>query len=190
MFNILDVAFIGLALLFTVWNTVTLVRYALYRRLASTAELTWTPSRPWFYNVCIGIGFFMVSLTAISLLVLHRPVLATVAQALMAVYYTVVFPLSFRIQRGFYEKGIWFERAFVPYDKVRRLSWRETPDIVLLVTKDTDLAGQSYARLPVPGDRYGEARRILASHIEDQSLSVETSILGLSDADTPAQEQV
>ena len=56
--------------------------------------------------------------------------------------------------------------------------------------KETDLAGQGYARLKVPGDRYGEARRILASHIEDQSLTVEKSILGLSDAEMPAQEQV
>ena len=102
MFNVLDVAFIGLAILFAIWNTVTLFRYASFRRLASTAELTWSPTRPWFYNVCLGIGFFMVSLTALSLFVLHRPMLATLAQALMALYYTVVFPLSFRIQRGFY----------------------------------------------------------------------------------------
>ena len=190
MFNILDVAFVGLAVLFTIWNTVTLARYALYRRLASTAELTWRPARPWFYNFCLGIGFFMVSLTAVSLFVLHRPILATVAQALMAFYYTVVFPLSFRIQRGFYKQGIWSERAFVPYENVRRLSWREEPDIVLVVMKETELTGQSYARLEVPGDRYGEARRILASHIEDRTLTVEKSILGLSDADTPAQEQV
>ena len=186
----LDVAFIGLTILFAIWNTVTLIRYASFRRLVSTAELTWSPTRPWFYNICLAIGFFMVSLTALSLFVLERPVMATVAQALMALYYTIVFPLSFRIQRGFYEKGIWFERAFVPYGSVRRLSWREKPDIVLVVMKETDLTGQSYARLQVPGESYGEARRILASHIEDQTLTVEKSILGLSDAETSAQEQV
>ncbi len=190
MINVLDVAFVGLAVLFSVWNTVALVRYVSYRRLASTAELTWAPKRPWFYNLCLGIGFFMVTLTALSLFVLHRPLLASVSQALMALFYAVVFPLSFRIQRGFYEKGIWFERAFVPYENVRSVSWREQPDIVLVAMKETDLAGQSYARLTVPGDRYGEARRILASHIEDQTLIIERSILGLSDGDTPAQEQV
>lgn len=190
MNSVLDVAFIGLAILFAVWNATTLVRYASYRRLAPTGELTWSPARPWFYNLCLGIGFFMVSLTGLSLFVLHRPVLAIVAEGLMAVYYTVVFPLSFRIQRGFYETGIWFERAFVPYENVRRVDWREDPDIVLVAMKETGLAGQGYARLQVPGERYGEARRILASHIEDRSLMVETSILGLSDGDTPAQEQV
>jgi hypothetical protein len=189
-FGVLDVAFMGLAALFTVWNVVTLVRYASYRRLAATAELTWSQSRPWFYNLCLVIGFFMVSLTALSLFVLHRPVLATVSQALMAFYYTVVFPLSFRIRRGFYEKGIWFERAFVPYENVRRVSWREQPDIMLVALKETELTGQSYARLTVPGERYGEARRILASHIEDQTLTIESSILGLSEGEIPAQEQV
>ena len=73
---------------------------------------------------------------------------------------------------------------------MRRLSWREKPDIVLVVMKENDLTGQSYARLKVPGDRYGEARRILAGHIEDRTLSVEKSILGLQNAATPAQEQV
>jgi hypothetical protein len=102
----------------------------------------------------------------------------------------VAFPLSFQIQRGFYEKGIWFERAFVPYENVRRVSWREQPNLMLVALKESELAGQSYARLTVPGDRYGEARRILASHIEDQTLTIEPSVLGLSDVETPAQEQV
>lgn len=190
MLNVLDVAFVGLAILFAVWNTVALVRYVSYRKLVSSAELTWSPTRPWFYNVCLVIGFFMVTLTVLSLFVLHRPLLASVSQGLMALFYAVVFPLSFRIQRGFYEKGIWFERAFVPYENMRSVSWREQPDIVLLAMKETDLTGQSYARLTVPGDRYGEARRILASHIEDQTLTIQKSVLGLSDVDTPAQEQV
>ena len=34
MINVLDLAFIGLTILFTIWNIVTLLRYASYRRLA------------------------------------------------------------------------------------------------------------------------------------------------------------
>ncbi len=196
MSSVLDLTFIGLAGLFTVWNVFFLARYARYRRLMPTAELTWRLSRPWFYNMCIGIGFFMVSMTALSLFVLDRPILSSVAQGLMAIYYTIAFPLSFQIQRGFYQSGIWFDRSFVPYTKVRRLGWREQPDIVLIVTKETGLMEQDYARLRVPKEHYGEARRILASHIDDQSLSVETGILGLAeetlglaDIDMPAQER-
>jgi hypothetical protein len=33
-------------------------------------------------------------------------------------------------------------------------------------------------------------RRILAGHIEDHSLTVNKSILGLSESESPAQEQV
>ena len=190
MFSVLDLTFVGLTVLFGVWNAFFLVRYARYRRLAPTAELTWRLRRPWFYNTCIGIGFFMVSMTVLSLFVLDRPILSSVAQGLMAIFYTIAFPLSFQIQRGFYKSGIWSDRTFVPYAKVRRLGWREQPDIVLVVTKETELTGQGYARLQVPGERYGEARRILASHIEDQSLSIEPGILGLADSDMPSQERV
>ena len=189
MYSVLDLSFIGLTVLFTAWNTITLARLWSYRRLAGTAELTWSVSKPWFYNLCIGIGFFMVSLTVLSLVVLNRPLLSTLAQALMAVYYTVLFPLSFRIRRGFYQSGIWFERAFVPYSRINRLSWRDSPEITLFVTTSTPL-GEGGARLRVSGERYGEARRILASHVADRSLSIADGMLGLSDVERPAQEQV
>ncbi len=190
MENVLGLAFVSLGALFTVWNAVGLSRYLKFRRVARSAELTWAVPRPWFYGMCLGIGFFMVSLTVLSIFVLRRPLLATLAQALMALYYTVVFPLTLRIQRGFYRTGIWLDRGFVPYKAVRRLNWRETPEILLMVDSDHSWLGEGHQSLKVPGERFGEARRILASHIEDQTLSVETHILGLSEVDQPAQEQV
>jgi len=48
---------------------------------------------------------------------------------------------------------------------------------------------QSYDFLRVPGDYYGQARRILADRIKDQSLDPQTSVLGL-EADSSAQERV
>jgi hypothetical protein len=190
MDNLLAVSFLGLAVLFTVWNVATAIQYRTYRRVLKGAELTWYPERPWFYNMCLGIGFFMLSMTALSVFILDRPWLTIVAQAIMALYYTVVFPLSFRIHRGFYQAGIWSERRFIPYRIVRSINWIEKPDIVLIVGTDGGFLGTGYTRLQVPGDQYGQARRILASHIEDHSLAVEQFILGLSDADSPAQEQV
>lgn len=186
----LDLSFAALTALFTVWNAIYIFRLFSYRRLQSTGELTWYPERPWFYGMCLGIGLFMTSLTLVSIFVLSRPLLSVVAQALMAIYYAVLFPLSFRIQRGFFQSGIWTEAGFVPYGRVRALNWIERPEIVLVLRSDGGPFRPSYARLRVPGDRYGQARRILASHIDDRSLSVEKSILGLSDAETPAQEQV
>ena len=189
MDNLLGLSFLVLAVLFTVWNVTTLIQYRTYRRVLKGAELTWYPKRPWFYNMCLGIGFFMLSMTILSVFILDRPWLTIVSQALMAFYYTVVFPLSFRIHRGFYQAGIWSEHRFVPYRVVRSINWIEKSDIVLIVETDGFLE-TSYTRLQVPGDQYGQARRILASHIEDHSLAVEQSILGLSNADSPSQEQV
>jgi hypothetical protein len=190
MDNLLGLSFIALAAVFALWNSASLYQYFAYRRIASSAELTWPPRKPWFYNLCLGIGFFMVSLTAISIFFLDRPLLTLVAQSLMALYYTVLFPLSFQIRRGLYSSGIWAEGGFVPYSRVRALNWLEKPDVVLLVRTERGLTGAGYARLVVPGDLYGQARRILAGHIEDRSLSVGKSILGLSESESPAQEQV
>lgn len=190
MDDLLGLSFAALAVLFAVWNSICLFQYLAYRRIAPSAELTWLPPKPWFYNLCLGIGFFMVSLTAISIFLLDRPLLTVVAQALMALYYTVLFPLSFRIRRGLYASGIWAESGFVPYSRVRALSWIEKPQVVLVVRNEGGLLAAGYARLVVPGELYGQARRILAGHIEDRSLSVTKSILGLSDSESPAQEQV
>jgi hypothetical protein len=190
MNELLTLSFAAFAALFTVWNALYLTRYLAYRRIAASAELTWLPPRPWFYNLCLAIGFFMVTLTLLSLFLLHRPPLTVGAQTLMALYYTVVFPLSFRIRRGLYLSGIWTERSFVPYARIRSLNWLEKPHVVLIVETEGGLLGGSYARLFVPGELYGQARRILGEHVENRTLSMEKSILGLDDSETPAQERV
>ncbi len=190
MDDLLGLSFLALAALFAIWNSVSLYQYVSYRRIAPSAELTWPPAKPWFYNLCLGIGFFMVSLTAISIFLLNRPAVTVVSQFLMALYYTVLFPLSFQIRRGLYSSGIWSESGFVPYSRVRALDWIEKPAVVLVVRTEGGPLGAGYARLVVPGELYGQARRILAEHIEDRSLTVEKSILGLSESESPAQEQV
>ena len=188
MDRLLGFVFAGLTVLFTVWTVSTLARYVRYRRLASSALLSWPSPRPWFFNLCLGIGFFMVVMTGYSAFILDRPPLHTVAQGLMVIFYTVVFPLGYRIRRGFYASGIWAEGGFVPYDTIRWLGWRETPEIVLALRTKRRF-GQSYKFLRVPGKAYGAARRILADRIDDASLSPETSVLGLGTA-TSTQERV
>lgn len=181
--------FAALAVVFSIWIAVVLVRYVQYRRVAGGSILSWAPPRPWYYSVCLGIGFFMVFLTGLSAFVLRRPALVVVSQALMAIFYTSVFPLVFRIRRGFYRTGIWAEGGFVPYRSIRWLGWKEAPEIVLAMRAEGRFRGQRYAFLRVPGDHYGQARRILADRIDGESLSLETSVLGL-DREAPTQERV
>src|SRR5262245_16953367 len=140
MDDLLGLSVIAFTVIFAIWNAVSLYKYLSYRRVASSGELTWPPPKPWFYNMCLGMGFFMVSLTVI-LVFLHRPLLTVVAQALMALYYTVFFPLSFRFRRGLYSSGIWTEGGFVPYSRVRALNWREGPELILMVTTERWLTG-------------------------------------------------
>ena len=189
MNNVLEVAFVFLAGLFAVWNLMAFRAYFLYLQLAGTAELTWYMPRPWFYSLAQGIGALMVLLTAFSLFILDRSWIIVLSQALMAAYYIVLLPLSVKVRRGFYSQGIWLDRAFVPYDQICTLCWKEHPNIVLMVTKKKDYLSRDYL-LNVPGDKYGEVRRILAGHIKDQTLTIKHSVLGLSDKEMPAQEQV
>jgi hypothetical protein len=189
MDQMLGLSFAGLTVLFTIWTVVLLLKYFRFRSLASSSVLSWESPRPWFFGLCLGIGFFMVVMTFLSGAVLHRPALHTVAQGLMAVFYTVVFPLSFRIRKGFYATGIWAERGFLPYQKIRWLGWREGPEIILALRADERLLRSGYDFLRVPGDYYGQARRILADRIKDQTLEPQTSILGL-DGDSSAEEKV
>jgi hypothetical protein len=128
-------------------------------------------------------------MTFLSGFVLDRPPLHTVAQGLMAVFYTVVFPLSFRIRKGFYATGILAERGFLPYQKIRWLGWKKGQEIVLALRREDRFLRQTDDFLRVPGNYYGQARRILADRIKDQSLAPETSVLGL-EGDAPAQERV
>jgi hypothetical protein len=184
----LSITFVALAVFFGIWITITLVKFFQFKKVSKEAVLTWAPPRPWYYRLCVGIGLFMVFLTVMSIFASHRPLLVIAAQALMAVFYTVVFPLIFKIRRGFYSSGIWAERGFIPYRSIRWLGWKETPQVTLALKADGRF-GLKYAFLRVPGDYYGQVRRILADRIKEDSLTLETSVLGL-DPNAPTEERV
>ena len=187
--RLLGLTFAGLTVIFTAWILLLTVKYLRFRGLAPGSILSWESPRPWFFGLCLWIGFFMVAMTFLSGFILDRPPLHTVAQGLMAVFYTVVFPLSFRIRKGFYATGILAERGFLPYQKIRWLGWKKGQEIVLALRREDRFLRQTDDFLRVPGNYYGQARRILADRIKDQSLAPETSVLGL-EGDAPAQERV
>ena len=187
--DLLGLVFGGLAILFTIWIVLTLSRYLRFRKIAPDSLLSWEVPRPWFFNLCMGIGFFMVVLTAVNLFLLDRPWLHALSQGLMAIFYVIVFPLSFRIRRGFYETGIWAEQGFLPYQSIRWIGWKEAPELVLALRTEGRFSGQSYAFLRVPSSYYGQARRILGDRIKDQSLSLQGSLLGLA-PEVTSQEQI
>lgn len=182
---LLGLASAGLAVVFVVWIVTTAARYVKYRKLRPATLLTWEGHRPWFFGLCLGIGFFMLVLTFVSGFILHRPAIHVVSQGLMALFYTVFFPLGFRIRKGFYRAGIWSERGFVPYRSIRWVGWKEKPVITLAMRMEEGFLAPNDAFLVVPGDHYGEARRILADRIQDGTLVTNESVLGLNTVEGP-----
>ena len=89
-------------------------------------------------------------------------------ETMMFLYYGYLTPLSRRIRRGFYTDGIWTDTAFVPYNEIGGISWREGEHEVTLIviSRLRNLA----RRLMVPGDKYGEARRLLRDKIGEHAI--------------------
>ena len=66
----------------------------------------------------------------------------------MFVYYGYLFPLSTRIQRGFYQDGVWSDSGFMPWSQISAVSWKDESMVTLILISH----GQSLARrLDVPG---------------------------------------
>ena len=85
-------------------------------------------------------------------------------------------PLASRIRLGFYRDGVWADAGFLPYQRIRRLAFRESPEIELILLPR---GGSGSFRLPVPPDEYGAVRKLLEEKIREHVVNVETGILGL-----------
>jgi hypothetical protein len=86
----------------------------------------------------------------------------------MFAYYAYLMPLSQRIGRGFYEDGIWADSAFIPYNEVGGISWREGEHNVslIVISRLRNLA----RKLAVPLEHYGAARRLLRDKIGEHEI--------------------
>lgn len=151
------------AAVFVVANAVLAWRLVRAWRLRHQAVLTWPTPRPPFYGLTLGIGLAFGALLLIDVVWLRRPVSHWFWELMMVVYYGYLFPLSMRIRQGFYENGVWAGPAFVPYADIGSLTWREEPQItLLLVPRMRTLA----RRLVVPQQFYAQARRLLRDRIQ------------------------
>jgi hypothetical protein len=142
-------------------------------RLRSQALLTWRGPKPPFYRLIlvIAITLGLVLVTEIILrfwLGAARPE-AVFGEMMMFVYYACLLPLThLRIGRGFYEDGVWMESGFMPYAMVGGLSWREEPELTLLLIPR--MQQRLARRLVVPAQYYAEARRLLRDKIAGHEL--------------------
>jgi len=153
---------------FVVVNARVLIQYSHYLRRRSRALLIWPPPRPPQYSLSLAIGVALGLLVFYKLVFLRRQAFG---ETMMFIYYAYLMPLSRRIGRGFYEDGIWADSAFIPYDEVGGVSWREGEHQVTLViiSRLRNLA----RRLIIPGDKYGAARRLLRDKIGEHTIHFE-----------------
>jgi hypothetical protein len=141
-------------------------------RLRSQALLTWPGPKPPFYRMIVAIAVVLglVLITEISLRFWRgaaRPE-AVFGEMMMFVYYGCLLPLTVRIGRGFYEDGVWMDSGFMPYATVAGLSWREEPELTLLLIPR--MQQRLARRLVVPAQYYAEARRLLRDKIAGHEL--------------------
>src|SRR5262249_41723338 len=99
-----------------------------------------------------------------------------VSQALMALYFILMVPLSRRIRFGLYRDGVWGDGGFLAYGDIRRMAFLETPAIVLVLLPR---GGSRPLRLPVPPDEYGAVRNLLEEKTRDGVMQTQERILGL-----------
>lgn len=151
-------------------NLRLLVRFLRFRRVRRSAVLTWRPPAPPFLRLGLVMAFGFAALVVIKLGVSRRPPMDAFGELMMLIYYGYAWPLSLRIGHGFYERGVWLESGFLPYEAIEALAWREQPEPALLITPRG--RGRAY-RLVVPRDRYGEVRRLLRDRIADGAIVLE-----------------
>lgn len=172
---------IVLGALVAVLNVVLGVKLLRGWRMRRDALLTWPAPKPPYYGLTLFIGVVFGGLVLLEVFVLQRSFGFWFFDLMMLVYYGYLTPLSTRVRRGFYERGIWSDRAFVAYERIGALTWRDEGPVVLMIVSRARRAVQ---RLTVPQRFYGEARRLLRDRIREHQIEIAPTglVLGTHDA--------
>jgi hypothetical protein len=153
---------------FLVANLLLARQLARYQRSKRSALLVWTAPKPRYYGFSLALGVILGLLLLIEVS-LRRPSYSLFGEAMMFVYYGYLFPLSTRIQRGFYQDGVWSDSGFMAWSEISAVSWKDEGTVTLILISH----GNSLARrLEVPGPQYGEARRVLLDRIKAHDIQM------------------
>jgi hypothetical protein len=161
--------------------------YARFMKRRKGALLTWRPPKPPYYVMQLAIGVFLGVILIYNVARTYRLYQGfrmdsrIFGQAMMFLYYAYLFPMSRSIARGFYEDGIWADSAFIQYNEIGGISWREGEhQVALLITSRLRNLAR---RLMVPGDQYAAARRLLRDKIAKHDIHFSGTGLDLLDHD-------
>ena len=159
-----------LGLGFLVANIRAAVDLARWARRKPGAPAACLPPRPRFSAMSLAIGGAMGCLL-LSALFVPRPFPAVFGELMMFIYYAAIVPASARIARGLYADGIWADSGFMPYEQIGGLRWQEGESPILVVASRLQTLAR---RLPVPGPRLGEVRRLLREKIAEHAIDIES----------------
>jgi len=166
---------------FLVANLQAGLMLAAYRRRRRATLLVWQPPRPRLYGFSLGLGLVLAALLAVELLVRGAPQ-TVFGEAMMFLYYAYAFPLSARIERGFYDEGVWADTGFLRWAEIGGVAWREGASSVTLVLLSR---GRGVARrLEVPANLYGQVRRLLRDRVKAHGIDIGGAGLELGARDT------
>jgi hypothetical protein len=154
---------------FSVANVRIIVDLLRFRLRRSAALLVWQNPKPAFYGFSLALGVVLGLLLAFKLFFLRRPVDQLFGEAMMFVYYGYALPLSTRIARGFYQDGVWADSGFMRWGQISAVSWRDEGDVTLILISRLKNIGR---RLHVPGNLYGEARRVLRDKVKAHDIHI------------------
>ncbi len=151
-----------------------------YQRRRRAALLVWPGQKPRFYGLNLALGVVFAMLIVVKAFVLRRPLDQLFGESMMLLYYGYAFPLSVRIERGFYRDGVWADTGFMSWADVSAVSWKDESPVTLVLISDRRHVGR---RLMVPGPVYGEVRRLLRDRIQSHGLHIGGAGLDLGSRD-------
>lgn len=140
-----------------------------FRRLRRSALLIWSAVKPRFYKFSLALAVVLGALLIFRVVVQRRLPDQLFGEAMMFIYFGYALPLSTRIQRGFYEDGVWSDTGFMRWAQVSAVSWREDGEIALLLVANSKAVAR---RLAVPGHLYGQARRVMRDKVKAHDIRI------------------
>jgi hypothetical protein len=173
--TVLTAGLLALGLYFSVLLAWSAASYLRFRRLRSTALVTWAAPRPAYFRSLVTLGVVSALVAALNSY-MDRPIHHVVPQGLMSLYFVLMVPLMASIPLGLYQDGVWAEAGFVSWQQIGRMAFRESPEIVLILLPRT---GTTSFRLRVPPGEYGAVRKTLEDKVRERVLQVDRGMLDL-----------
>ena len=151
-----------------------------FRLRRNTALLVWQNPKPRYYGFALALGAVLGALVVFKIFYQNRAPGQVFGETMMFLYYGYALPMSTRIERGFYQDGVLSDTGFMRWGEISAVSWKEGEQITLVVISHFKSIAK---RLQVPGELYGQARRLLRDKIKAHDIHIGGAGLDLGSRD-------